>query len=221
MNTKVEISWQGRSFSLLADRAIHWPSQKTLFIADPHFGKAATFRKSGIPVPERTTQDDCDRLTQLVEETSSRTIIFLGDFFHARIGKTEEVRKILTDWRKNLSSLQVHLVRGNHDLSSGDPWPELQIQCHPDPVNIFGIECRHLPVPRSQKPYLAGHIHPGFTLKGRGKDQIRSACFHLNQSQIILPAFGSFTGLKNIQPLPGEHIFLTNGKEIFEIPITA
>lgn len=169
MNTKVEISWQGRNFSLLADRAIHWPSQKTLFIADPHFGKAATFRKSGIPVPERTTQDDCDRLTQLVEETSSRTIIFLGDFFHARIGKTEEVRKILTDWRKNLSSLQVHLVRGNHDLSSGDPWPELQINVIPTRLIFSVLNAGTFLFPDHKSPTLPDISIPVLPLREEGK----------------------------------------------------
>jgi hypothetical protein len=35
---------------------------------------------------------------------------------------------------------------------------------------------------------------------------------------IILPAFGSFTGLKNIKPEKKDRIFLTNGVDIFKIP---
>ena len=76
MNSKLEISWNARKLSLLADRAIHLASENVLFIADPHFGKAATFRKSGIPVPEKSTQEDCDRLTHLINETKVET---LGD----------------------------------------------------------------------------------------------------------------------------------------------
>ena len=57
-----------------------------------------------------------------------------------------------------------------------------------------------------------------FTLRGKGKSSIRSACFHLNESMIILPAFGSFTGLKNIKPENKDEIFLTNGVDIFKVP---
>jgi metallophosphoesterase superfamily enzyme len=81
MNSKLEISWNARKLSLLADRAIHLASENVLFIADPHFGKAATFRKSGIPVPEKSTQEDCDRLAHLINETKVDTLVILGDFF--------------------------------------------------------------------------------------------------------------------------------------------
>ena len=46
MNSKLEISWNARKLSLLADRAIHLASENVLFIADPHFGKAATLSKA-------------------------------------------------------------------------------------------------------------------------------------------------------------------------------
>ena len=218
MNSKLEISWNARKLSLLADRAIHLASENVLFIADPHFGKAATFRKSGIPVPEKSTQADCDRLTHLINETKVETLVILGDFFHARLGKTDEVHQILFEWREIFKDLKILLIRGNHDIKSGDPWTDLNIQCHPDPFELYDFECRHIPVANSNKPFLAGHIHPGFTLRGKGKSSIRSACFHLNESMIILPAFGSFTGLKNIKPENKDKIFLTNGVDIFKVP---
>jgi metallophosphoesterase superfamily enzyme len=80
------------------------------------------------------------------------------------------------------------------------------------------LECRHLPSPSSEKPHLAGHIHPGYSLNGKGKSRIRAACFHITPCHIILPAFGSFTGLKNIKPELYDEIFITNGEEIFKIP---
>jgi DNA ligase-associated metallophosphoesterase len=219
MNKSIPISWNKYNFTLLADRAIYWPKGRVLYIADPHFGKAATFRYSGIPVPEECTQEDCNRIELLVKKTGAESIVFLGDFFHALSGKTSEVRKILYNWRKKNNHIDLYLIRGNHDLNAGDPWKELDIQSHPDPSNIFGIECRHLPVETSEHPYLAGHIHPGYTLKGKGKRSIRAACFHLSTQHIILPAFGSFTGLKNIKPNLGDQVFITNGEDIFKIPL--
>ena len=218
MSEGIKISWNNASLTLLPDKAIYWPSQKVLFIADPHFGKAATFRKSGIPIPEQGTRDDCVRLSKLIEKTRADTLVILGDFFHTRLGKTQEIHDILLRWRESFSELNIHLIRGNHDLNSGDPWHDLQIKCHQDPFKLFDLECRHIPISPSKEPYLAGHIHPGFTLKGKGKNRMRAACFHVNHSHIVLPAFGSFTGLKNINPEPGDQIFLTNGEEIIKVP---
>jgi len=49
---------------------------------------------------------------------------------------------------------------------------------------------------------------------------MRSACFQINDHRIIFPAFGSFTGLKNVRPEKGDQLFLTNGEEIIALPAT-
>jgi len=41
---------RGEELLLLPQRALWWPAQKTLLVADLHFGKAATLRAHGIPV---------------------------------------------------------------------------------------------------------------------------------------------------------------------------
>ena len=216
MSQSQSVVWNGIELELMAECAIHWRQEETLFLADPHFGKTATFREAGIPVPEQTTRDDCERIAELIVQTKSRRLIFLGDFFHSRIGKTVTVRDSLLLWRGHFPEVEMHLIRGNHDLSAGDPWTELSICCHPDPWTFRGLECRHSPVGQSPHFYLAGHVHPGFTLKGRGRNSIRAACFHLTHSRIVLPAFGSFTGLSTVRPELGDRIFMTNRKEIVE-----
>ena len=94
-NSQIDIVWQGENLRLLANKGIFWSREKTLFVADPHFGKAATFRKVGIPVSEHTTEDDCTRLLQMLEQTQASRLVFLGDFLHARQGKTDPVRTLL------------------------------------------------------------------------------------------------------------------------------
>ena len=42
--------------------------------------------------------------------------------------------------------LSIVLIRGNHDQQSGDPWPELDIECMPDPTEAESWDLRHLPV---------------------------------------------------------------------------
>jgi len=216
----VSIEWQGESLDLLPDRAVFWPNEKTLYIADTHFGKAATFRKVGIPVSEHTTEEDCLRLSKLVETTGAGKLIILGDFLHARTGRAQPVRNLLFDWRNQHKELSIVLIRGNHDQQSGDPWPELHIDCMPDPTEAESWDLRHLPVECPTRPYMAGHLHPGYRLSGTSRDTLRSPCWVVGEDRLILPSFGGFTGLKNVTLEPYEKLYLTNGKEIISISKT-
>ena len=217
MKGSVSIEWQGESLDLLPDRAVYWLKEKTLFIADTHFGKAATFRKIGIPVSEHTTAEDCLRLSKLVEGTGAEKLIILGDFLHARAGRAQPVRNQLFDWRDQHKELNIVLIRGNHDQQSGDPWPELDIECMPDPTEMERWDLRHLPVETPTRPYMAGHLHPGYRLSGTGRDTLRSPCWVVGEKRLILPAFGGFTGLKNVILEPCEKLYLTNGKVIIPL----
>ena len=93
--------WQGVDWQLLADKALWHPGEKTLFIADPHFGKSASFRSAGIPVPEGATHDDCQRLSVLIERTLAIRLVILGDFFHNAASRSSSVHRVLTDWRSD------------------------------------------------------------------------------------------------------------------------
>ena len=115
-------------------------------------------------------------------------------------------------------SLAIILIRGNHDLQSGDPWPELGIECLPDPTAEPNWDLCHLPKESKGRPFLAGHIHPGYRIQGKGRDTLRCPCWVVGPNRIILPAFGSFTGLKNIRLFDKEKAYLTNGEEIHAIP---
>ena len=220
MKNSLAIEWQGESLDLLPDRAVYWPREKTLYVADTHFGKAATFRKVGIPVSEQTTKEDCSRLTQLIESTAAEKLIILGDFLHARAGRVQPVRNLLFQWRDQHRQVSIVLIRGNHDQQSGDPWPELEITCMPDPTESKSWDLRHLPIDSPTRPYMAGHLHPGYRLSGRGRDTLRGPCWIVGEDRLILPAFGSFTGLKNVSLEPNEKLYLTNGEMILPISKT-
>ncbi|MBC7436317.1 MAG: DEAD/DEAH box helicase, partial [Bdellovibrionales bacterium] len=69
----------GQSISLHPSGAAFLPGYNTLLIADAHFGKAVSFRKLGVPVPQGTTSETLTGLTQLLSETAAQRIVFLGD----------------------------------------------------------------------------------------------------------------------------------------------
>ena len=58
----------GETLWLLADKALYWPARQALLIADAHFGKAATYRVLGQPVPQGTTARNLQRLDQLLHD---------------------------------------------------------------------------------------------------------------------------------------------------------
>ncbi|MEC7393575.1 MAG: metallophosphoesterase, partial [Verrucomicrobiota bacterium] len=83
---------------------------------------------------------------------------------------------------------------------------------------IKSWHCRHHPLENPKVPHLAGHLHPGFSIRGKSRTGVRSACFQVSENRIILPAFGSFTGLMEVKPTQGDRIFMTNEHEIVPLP---
>ncbi|NBW97703.1 MAG: hypothetical protein EBR28_13500 [Planctomycetia bacterium] len=99
---------------LLAGRAAFVPATATLLVADVHLGKAATFRRAGIPVPEGSAQGDLARLARLAAEQAARRVVVLGDLLHAKGGCTDAVWAEFRDCRRRIAA-EIVLVLGNHD----------------------------------------------------------------------------------------------------------
>jgi uncharacterized protein len=188
-----------RGLSLLVERAIWHAPSRTLWVADVHLGKAATYRALGQPAPTGTTRENLSRLTALIEAQNAARLIFLGDLFHARRSYAA-VSDMFLVWRNRHRDLAIVLVRGNHDLRAGDPSAEMRIETASEPYVSGMIVGRHFPLEESEAlsetgaTVLAGHIHPTIRLRGPGRDSMRFPCFVLQGRQVILPAFGEFTG---------------------------
>ncbi len=65
---------------------------------------------------------------------------------------------------------------------------------------------------------LAGHLHPAVRLSGRGGASVRLPCFRVGKSQMVLPAFGDFTGGATIVRIEGERIFAIAPPRVIEVP---
>ena len=70
---------------LLKERAIWWEQKRILFISDLHYGKAAHFRKSGIPIPEPIHEKDLMRLGQLFSKYLPSEVYFFRRSFSQRL----------------------------------------------------------------------------------------------------------------------------------------
>ena len=203
----IDIELRGETLTLYPERAAYWHRERALLISDPHWGKAATFRAGGIPVPSGTTVEAIDRLDTLIERTSARRVIFLGDLLHAKPGRSKEMFAALEEWRKSRSEIEVVLVRGNHDRGAGDPPAELGFDCVDAPYTVAPFVFAHHPAAADSGYVIAGHVHPGIRLYGPARQRERLPCFVFGREVGILPAFGDFTGLGDIDPENWDRIY--------------
>src|SRR5215470_20061146 len=111
---------RGETLTLLPERAVYWPRTETLFIADLHIGKAATYRSLAVPIPEGTMQADLVRLSNALTRTNAKQLIILGDLLHSARGRDEITLETFTQWRTSHAEIGVKLVIGNHDQRAGE-----------------------------------------------------------------------------------------------------
>lgn len=214
-DARVEV--RGEALRLLPERAALWEREETLLVADPHWGKAAAFRAGGIPVPGGTTGAGLARLEEAVRRTGARRVVFLGDFLHAREGRSRASMHALEEWHRRHPAVELLLVRGNHDRHAGDPPPELGVACVDPPLLEPPFALAHFPDADPGGYVLAGHLHPGVRLAGPGRQSERLPCFWFGPEAGVLPAFGEFTGMALVEPAPGDHVFVVAGDDVIGV----
>ncbi len=210
----LEIQVAGEPVRLLAGRAAFLPRHATLLIADAHIGKAVSFRRLGVPVPQGTTSDTLGRLDALVEATGAARVVFLGDLLHSAKGRAPATWAAVEAWRAKRAALELVLVRGNHDRRAGDPPPEWRVQVVEEPLPLGPFALAHEPVAVDGAYVLAGHVHPAVVLGGRANDRLRLPCFHFGPAVGVLPAFGAFTGMHVLPRGPADRVYAVAGGEV-------
>ncbi len=217
MKPHLPVQLAGAELWLLADKAIYYPDQRTLLVADAHFGKAAAYRKLGQPVPHGTTDDNLQRLDALLATYDCRRLIFLGDFLHAPESHNPGTLSALKTWRERHHALDITLIRGNHDKRAGDPPPYLNIHVVTEPWLLGPFALQHEPDPHPTRHVLAGHVHPTYRLFGRGRQRLRLPCFYILQHITLLPAFGAFTGGMDIERAEDSTVYVVGDGAVWEM----
>ena len=200
----IEISDQ--SLVLFPQKALYWKGQRILLLADLHLGKINHFRKSGIAVPSGANERNLELLLEIVNLTKPERIICVGDLFHSHYNPEWEVFGELV---KYFSAISFELVLGNHDIMSERQYERKGILIH-DELIIAPFIFTHHPLDEIPENLynLAGHIHPGVQLLGKGRQSVTLPCFYFGTRQGFLPAFGMFTGLARIAPKKNDRIFV-------------
>lgn len=187
----MQIRIRETEFTLLAEKALWRPDAGQLIIADIHLGKASHFRKAGISIPADSVLEDMRRLDHLMKLHQPKEVILLGDLFHSTYNREWHLFEAFLE---SFPDVQFILIKGNHDILKQSRYelPNFSVT-HTWEDELFLYS--HEPLEHADKYVFSGHVHPGITLSGRGKQHISLPCFHVSHNQAILPAFGKLTGL--------------------------
>jgi DNA ligase-associated metallophosphoesterase len=213
MGKAIALQLEGEMLEFHPERALVWPAEHALLVADLHLGKAEAFQSNGIGVPNGHNEEDLIRLETLITDLGAKKVFILGDLFHARI--TDDLLVLFRDWSNSLQA-EMHLISGNHDRYSEFQMRRFPITVHENELQLGPFRLSHEPRPEPRSFNICGHIHPQVRISG-GNDTLRLPCFVVEKNQLILPSFGSFTGGFKVDFQQGRTFFAIAEGEVVEI----
>jgi DNA ligase-associated metallophosphoesterase len=148
---------------------------------------------------------------------SPQLVIFVGDLFHSTANNEHEN---FIKWRNGFPNVNMHLVKGNHDILKADDYNQMNLIVHNAYFSINDFCFIHDLADKKNdesKFVFSGHLHPGIRIKGTGKQSLRFPCFYFNNSFGVLPAFGNFTGLSILEPKPDDIIFAIVNQKVIQV----
>jgi DNA ligase-associated metallophosphoesterase len=206
---------------LLGDRGVHWHAQRMLLVADPHLGKEATFRASGLAVPSGSTEGTLAAIGRMIEQTDAMKLVILGDLFHARSSLARDVTKLFTLFLDRYKHVAVSLVKGNHDVSTGPLASDWSLQVVDPPWDVDGVTLLHFPDWPTERASLsmAGHLHPATRISDGIGTTGKLPCFYWDaeRSCLVLPAIGEFTGTATVQLGASDRAWVSADGEVIEV----
>lgn len=203
---------KNQSFIMHASKVLFWEEKSILLISDVHLGKVSHFRKFGAAVPQKAVQKNFDMLNEAIDFFEPKTIVFMGDLFHSSLNKEWE---LFEGWSATVTA-KIILVAGNHDIISPLKYEELNIDVVSE-IQLEGFLLTHHPEEREGFFNFSGHIHPAIRLTGLGRQSVRLPCFYKTKNQMILPAFGEFTGTYTVEPTPESEVFASLGDTVLKV----
>lgn len=209
------IEFAGQTLQLHPDRAIFWPEQRALLLADMHLGKIQHFVRNGVPLPAVTEAINLEKMQDLLLQFQPKVVYILGDLFHSDWNEAWEEFALFVG---AFDHIEFHLILGNHDIMPDSIYEQGGLSITRGALFKAPFFLVHIAEPgKSEIPTISGHIHPGAVLRGRGRQSIKVPCFWIKNQDLILPAFGHFTGLAAIKAGKEDRIFVIAEQEILDL----
>lgn len=214
------VTHAGERFLLHHQRALYWPAQQTLFVADVHAGKEQTFARHGIAIPAGISESTLQRLFRLAADSAAQRLIVLGDFMHAIPGISENWLQQLSALLDAHTQLSFEVVAGNHDRYKGRTLTDPRVLWHASSLLLEGLALHHEPCEDKRGFVLSGHLHPAYRFGSARRGGIRAPVFWFRKHCAVLPAFGEFTGGMTISPdAKSDTVYITGPECVMQIPL--
>jgi uncharacterized protein len=184
-----KLGFAKQEFRVVGDRALYWPAQQAVLVADLHLEKASWFAERGQMLPPHDSHETLSRIAVIIEQTDAQHVWCLGDNFHDDDGP-ERMPSPARDLLASLCNTTTwHWIVGNHDaqLPSGIGGEVLA------EAELDGVILRHEADPNDPRPEISGHFHPKYRAQG-ARGGVTRACFVAHETKLIMPSFGSLTG---------------------------
>ena len=197
----VPLSFAGEEWLLTEGRALYWPRENALLVADLHLEKGSFFARHGQMVPPYDSRETLERVALAIRKTGARRVITLGDNFHDSEGSSRLEPHAAGMLDALTRAVDWIWITGNHD-------PHMEARCGgtlAEELEIGGVILRHQAKHGETRPELSGHYHPRLQIKVRDRS-IRRPCAVVSANEgadgrqsgrMILPAFGAYTGGMN------------------------
>ena len=181
------------------------------------FWQSVGVSQPGTTGAARDHHGNLQRLDRLLSALPCTQVIFLGDFLHGPGSHASGTLGALRSWRALNPDLPMTLIRGNHDKRAGDPPEDLNINVVTEPLLIGPFALQHEPDAHPSHHVLAGHVHPVYRLRGKGRQSLRLPCFVIGVRVSLLPAFGAFTGGHGVEQDNDRQIYVIGDHDVWPV----
>jgi DNA ligase-associated metallophosphoesterase len=224
----VPLSFAGEEFALVQERALYWPRERALLVADLHLEKASFYAQHGQMLPPYDSRETLERIALAIRETGARRVFTLGDNFHDSAGPTRLEPHAAGMLNALVKATDWVWITGNHDpamdAAAGGTLAE--------ELDIAGLILRHRAKAGETQPEISGHYHPRLQITVRDR-AIRRPCAVVSSAEghrgrMILPAFGALTGgmnaadpaiVKALQPAAAIDAVLPSKGRLMQFPL--
>jgi len=219
MSAPVHHIIRNNTFWLSPQRCIYWENEQALIVSDLHLGKTGHFRKQGIAVPQAVYKEDLQRLFSEIQYYKPKQLIIVGDMFHSKENRELD---LFVKWRNDMPQVEVHLVKGNHDILKDEWYSSANIKLSQEQLCtgefVFTHEATTTNCTGNNQPYIfSGHIHPGVAIHGLGRQSLTFPCYFFGAQYAVLPAFSKFTGVKVMHKSKGDTIFAIVNQSVIAV----
>ena len=203
---------KGQQFIFDYRKAIYWEDTSSLILSDVHVGKLNHFQKNGIAIPSDGSRNNLINIKSLVNEYDPNQVYILGDLFHSSYNQEWD------DWLVyfSKSNIKFALILGNHDQNDSKKLWNSNITVV-DQLTKGPFLFTHYPEQEIDQFNICGHVHPAVKLRGLGRQYMKLNCFYISDNQLILPAFGTFTGSHILKPNKTDHVICLTSDGLFEL----